>query len=105
MQVLINIIKNACEAIDARKENDAPKRINFKTASNQDRITVEITDTGIGIAPDQIQELFEPGISKKGSTGFGLHYSKMFMENNNGQLTIESRGLGQGATLKLVFKH
>jgi PAS domain S-box-containing protein len=105
MQVLINIIKNACEAIDARKETDAPKRINFKTASNQDRITIEITDTGIGIAPDQIQELFEPGISKKDSTGFGLHYSKMFMENNSGQLTIESRGIGQGATLKLDFKH
>jgi PAS domain S-box-containing protein len=103
MQVLINIIKNACEAIDARKETDAPKRINFKTASNQDRITIEITDTGIGIAPDQIQELFEPGISKKDSTGFGLHYSKMFMENNNGCLALDSPGIGQGTTLKLVF--
>jgi PAS domain S-box-containing protein len=103
MQVLINVIKNACEAIDAVEETDAQKRINIKTSSNQDYITIEISDTGIGIAPDQIQELFELGISKKGSTGLGLYFSKMFMEKSNGRLAIDSPGIGQGTTLKLIL--
>jgi hypothetical protein len=103
IQVLINVIKNACEAIDAVEETDAQKRINIKTSSNQDYITIEISDTGIGIAPDQIQELFELGISKKGSTGLGLYFSKMFMEKSNGRLTIDSPGIGQGTTLKLIL--
>ncbi len=103
MQVLINIIKNACDAIDGHKENDAPKRLIIRTYSTQDRIVIEITDTGIGIAPDRIQELFESDISKKGTTGFGLLYSKLFMENNNGRLALDSPGIGQGTTLKLVF--
>ena len=103
VQVLTNVIKNACKAIDAHKETDAPKRIQLKTASNKDRITIEIKDSGIGIAPDQIQQLFEPGISKKGSQGFGLHYSKMFMQSNNGQVLLETHGIGHGATVKLIF--
>ena len=103
IQVLINVIKNACEAIDAVEETDAQKRINIKTSSNQDYISIEISDTGIGIAPDQIQELFELGISKKGSTGLGLYFSKMFMEKSNGRLAIDSPGIGQGTTLKLIL--
>ena len=105
IQVLINIIKNAYEAIDARQETDAPKRINLKTFSDKDRISIEIRDSGIGIAPDQIQQLFEPSMSENGSTGFGLQYSKMFMENNNGRLEVNSPIIGQGTTFKIVFKH
>ena len=103
MQVLINVIKNACEAIEAVKETDAQKRINLKTSSNQDFITIEITDTGIGIAPDQVQRIFEAGVSNKGSTGIGLYYSRISMEKSDGRLTIDSPGIGQGTRLKLIF--
>ena len=104
IQVLLNIIKNAYEAIDACPDTDVPKKINFKTSSDKDWITIEIKDSGIGIAPDQIQQLFEPKMWKEGSKGFGLQYSKMFMENNNGRLELDSPGIRQGTTLKLVFK-
>jgi PAS domain S-box-containing protein len=104
IQVLINVIKNACEALQTVNENGDQKRIDLKTSSSQGFITVEISDTGIGIAPNQIQRLFEPGVSKKGSTGFGLYYSKMFMKKSNGQLVIDSPGPGKGTTLKLILK-
>ena len=105
IQVLLNLIKNAYEAINACQETDAPKRINLKTYSDKERITIEIEDSGIGIAPDKIKRLFEPNMLKKGSSGFGLQYSQMFMENNQGRLEVDSPGIGQGTTFKLVFKH
>ena len=104
IQVLLNIIKNAYEAIDVRKGTDAPKQIILKTYSTKDLITIEIAHSGIGLDPDQIQGFFEPGQSTNADTGYGLHHSKMFIENNNGQLTVDSRGIGQGATLKIVFR-
>ena len=35
--------------------------------------------------------------------GLGLYYCKMFMQINNGMLTFDSNGIGQGTTFKLVF--
>jgi PAS domain S-box-containing protein len=105
IQVLLNIIKNAYEAIDARQETDAPKQIKLKTSSDKDRIIIEIKDSGIGIAPDQLQQIFEPNMPNKDLSGFGLQYNQLFMQNNHGKLEIDSPGIGQGTTLKLVFKH
>jgi PAS domain S-box-containing protein len=105
IQVILNIIKYGYKTIDAHPETDALKRLDLKTFCDKDRITVEIKDSGIGIAPDQIQRLFEPRILENGSTEFGLQYSKVFMESNNGRLEVDSPGIGQGTTFKLVFKH
>ena len=103
VQVLVNLIKNAYEAIDARPETGAPGQIHVKSYSDRGRIIVEITDSGIGIDPGRIEEILELGKSRKGSTGLGLYYCKMFMQNNNGMLAFDSPGSGQGTTFKLVF--
>jgi PAS domain S-box-containing protein len=104
IQLFFNIINNACNAIAALKDSDVPRRINLKTSSSQENITIQVTDTGIGITPDKTQELLDPIRSRRFSKGFGLYYAKMFMENINGQLVINSPGIGRGATVKLIFK-
>ena len=68
VQVLVNLIKNAYEAIDARPETGAPGQIHVKSYSDRGRIIVEITDSGIGIDPGRIEEILELGKSRKGST-------------------------------------
>jgi PAS domain S-box-containing protein len=103
VQVLINLIKNAYEAIDARPEASAAGQIHVKSYSDKTRILVEITDSGIGIDPGRIEEILNPDKSRKGSTGLGLYYCKMFMQNNSGHLSISSPGIDQGATVKIVF--
>ena len=103
VQVLVNLIKNAYEAIDARPQAGVTGQIHVKSYSDKARIEVEITDSGIGIDPGRIEEILELGRSRKGSTGLGLYYCKMFMQNNNGLLAITSPGIDQGTTLRLVF--
>jgi PAS domain S-box-containing protein len=103
VQVLVNLIKNAYEAIDARPQPGGTGQIHVKSYSDKARIEVEITDSGIGIDPGRIEEILELGRSRKGSTGLGLYYCKMFMQNNNGLLAITSPGIDQGTTLRLVF--
>ncbi|MBW2436123.1 MAG: PAS domain S-box protein [Deltaproteobacteria bacterium] len=103
VQVLVNLIKNAYEAIDARPETGTPGQIHVKSYSDRGRIIVEIKDSGIGIDPGRFEDILELGKSRKGSMGLGLYYCKMFMKINNGMLTFDSNGIGQGTTFKLVF--
>jgi signal transduction histidine kinase len=65
---------------------------------------LEIADSGIGIDPAFVPQVFKFGKSSKGSTGFGLHYCKIFVEANNGALSISSPGRGKGATIAVEFE-
>jgi len=103
MQVLVNLIKNGYEAIDEVK-TDQKKTMAFRTLSRNGNISLEISDSGIGIDPAFIPQVFNFGKSSKGSTGFGLHYCKIFVEANNGTLNISSPGRGGGATITVEFE-
>jgi len=103
IQVIVNLIKNSCEAIEMQQSDLAQKVIEIKTFVHKDRLGFEIVDNGIGIDPADIDRVFELGQSRKGSSGFGLYYCKMFVENSHGKLVFFSRGLGKGASVKIAF--
>ena len=102
MQVLVNLIKNSYEAIDELKD-DRENTMTFRTFSDNGTTGLEISDSGIGIDPAFIPRVFNFGKSSKGSTGFGLHYCQIFVEANNGTLSISSPGKGKGATVSVEF--
>ncbi len=102
MQVVINLMKNACDAIDSHIEK-TDHQIDIRTYQEHDNIIFEISDTGIGIKKDRLEEIFKYGISSKGSSGFGLYYTKNFIESCHGTLSIKSDGHGKGATFTLNF--
>ncbi len=91
-RLIINIIKNAVEAID---EN---QKINIASSLMDDKWQVIIQDSGQGIPEDIIDSLFEPFVTKgkKGGTGLGLAISKKIVEDHNGSIQV-SNTLGQGA--------
>ena len=109
MQVVVNLIKNSCDAIDEiRLPIDANGRpynewIKIHTYSTQGKIGFTLSDSGIGVEKNKLDKIFEFGVSTKGSSGFGLFYCKTFVESNQGTLEIESNGKGQGATITLEF--
>jgi len=103
MQVLVNLIKNGYEAIDEVK-TDQKNTMAFRTLSRNGNISLEISDSGIGVDPAFIPQVFNFGKSSKGSTGFGLHYCKIFVEANNGTLNISSPGRDGGATITVEFE-
>jgi len=104
MQVIINFIKNSYEAIDELGDDDREKVISFRSFAEDKNVGFQITDTGIGIEPERIGMIFDFGRSSKGSSGFGLHYCKMFVEANRGTLNITSQGRGKGTTVRLMFE-
>ncbi|UCD88460.1 MAG: ATP-binding protein, partial [Desulfobacterales bacterium] len=103
MQVIVNLIKNSYEAIEAQKNNTKEKVVLIESFVENDSVGFKITDNGIGIEPEKIDKVFEFGKSRKGSTGFGLQYCKMFVESNGGTITLKSNGIGSGATVSVYF--
>ncbi|MDM8537501.1 PAS domain S-box protein, partial [Desulfobacterales bacterium HSG17] len=103
MQVIANFIKNSYEAIDANLESGNEKYLKIKTFGDESKIGFEILDSGIGLTPEQIETVFEFGQSYKGSSGIGLFYCKMFVDANNGQLILESKGREKGVRAEVCF--
>ncbi|MBN2705354.1 MAG: PAS domain-containing protein [Deltaproteobacteria bacterium] len=102
IQVLVNLIKNSCEAIEQNRA-DTPRELAVETFSDEQEAGLLIRDSGIGIDSDKLETIFIFGESGKGSSGFGLYYCKMFIEANRGRIEVSSRGRGQGASMKVIL--
>lgn len=98
----LNIIINAVEAIDDKKEGI----IEIKTEAKDDNCTVTITDNGKGMDAKEMSKLFEPFItSKVNGTGLGLTNSQNIILNHKGSIHVESAvGKGTSFTIQLPFQ-
>ncbi len=102
MQVIVNLIKNCCDAID-EAGLDRQHYIYISTLSRNGSVVFKIEDTGIGIEKERLEEIFEFGKSSKGSSGFGLYYCKSFIQSNHGTIFADSGGTGCGASFEIAF--
>jgi signal transduction histidine kinase len=105
MQILINLITNAQQSIIRTETEQNKIRINLSRLE-KDRIRIEVTDNGIGIAPDNLTKIFQHGFTTRTEGhGFGLHSSAIAAREMEGSLTVTSRGLNRGAkfTLELPY--
>ena len=108
-QMLVNLIKNSIEAIDdfAQLGNptEAP-RIQFRVYTDGDFLSIDVTDNGIGIAPEDIQRIFSAGFTtKEYGSGLGLHSSANFVISIGGQIQPLSEGKGKGATMHITLPY
>ena len=101
-QILWNLLRNAV------KFTPPGGSVQVRTWKEEDRVLVEVRDTGIGIEPDvlpRIFEAFEQGSSEVtrhfGGLGLGLAISKALAERHGGALSAASEGRGKGATFTL----
>ncbi len=102
IHILINIIKNAQEAMLGTPKHE--RRITILLESNDDQVYLKIKDTGEGLKKEQLLLIFSHGYTtKKNGYGFGLHSCANYMIEMNGSMWAESSGPGQGATLVLAF--
>lgn len=97
-EVIINLLSNAMDAM----ENGGI--LTIRTYDDEDKVIVEIGDTGVGIPEEIKEEVFEPFYSTKGikGTGLGLSIAKNIIEDHNGSIKLESK-IGEGTTLNLSF--
>ncbi|MBI2876395.1 MAG: response regulator [Candidatus Tectomicrobia bacterium] len=103
-QALFNLLSNACKFTE---QGTITLEVARETISGTDWVTFAVTDTGIGISPEQMEKLFQAfsqadvsTTRKYGGTGLGLVLSQQFCRMMGGDITVESR-LGQGSTFTL----
>ncbi|UAL48366.1 sporulation kinase [Sutcliffiella horikoshii] len=99
-QVLINLIKNAIEAID--KDG----MVTVKASSSRGMVLIEIMDDGVGMTPQQVERLGTPFYSTKDKgTGIGLTISFQIIELLQGKIEVTSEvGKGSIFTIKLPME-
>lgn len=93
-QCLINLVRNASEAVATKGGGT----VTLRTRRSSDRILVEVSDDGPGIAPEVLPRMFDPFFStKEGGSGLGLALTQQIVKDHGGDLSVEST-LGRGTT-------
>ncbi len=102
LQILINLLRNAARAVqDLPPDTEALVTIEF-AAGNSNRLSIRITDNGVGIASENLSRIFSHGFTtRRDGHGFGLHSSALAAKEMGGTLTAASPGPGLGATFVL----
>ena len=98
-QVFLCLLANAAEA------SDAGGRITIRTRLNAESVDVEVSDTGPGLSPEQVQNLFETQFRSDGTrvrAGMGMLASQRIVENHHGRIQVDSE-VGMGTTVTVTI--
>jgi len=101
-QVMINLLVNACQALENPEQS-----IQLKTSLSKDFhfIIIEVADTGPGVPPDNLMKMKDPFFTTKrddGGTGLGLSISEKIVNDHKGVLEFSSE-VGKGLTAKILL--
>ena len=96
-QVFMNLIHNAAQAMEPGGT------LTVRTRATSDSVEIEVADTGKGIRPENLREIFNPGFTTKErrvGMGLGLAISKQIIDHHGGSISAEST-VGEGTTFRL----
>jgi signal transduction histidine kinase len=103
-QVFVNLVVNAAQAIP----NGQAKKHEIRIATrlqDQDRVAVEVSDTGCGISPEHLSRIFDPFFTTKPvglGTGLGLAVSHRIIQSLGGEIEVDTE-IGKGTTFKVLL--
>jgi hypothetical protein len=89
IRVVTNLIKNSIQAIEQKQPIDP--RIEVHVTTSESNVEIMVTDNGIGVAPENMDKVFEPKFTTKNSgMGLGLAMVKNIVETYNGKISFTS---------------
>ncbi len=103
-QVFLNLIVNAAQAIPEGRASQNQIRVGTSLAADG-RVRIEITDSGSGMSPEVVSQLFTPFFTTKPigvGTGLGLSICHQLVSAIGGEITVETR-LGTGTTFAVLL--
>jgi signal transduction histidine kinase len=101
-RAVLNVVTNAIDACEDR--SPATVAVSTTLADEGKQVQINVRDTGIGIASEDIEQIFTVFVSKKGGrgTGLGLPVSRKILQEHGGNIRVESI-VGQGSLFVLEF--
>ena len=100
-QVFMNLLVNAAHSIGELERG----KIVVRTACNEDQVWIEVSDNGCGIAPENLDLIFNPFFTTKPvgkGTGLGLSLSYGIVQKHGGTIHVESKR-GQGTLFRITL--
>ena len=102
-QVLHNLVQNAQDALEHRKNSGEQPMIEVCTEAAADRVRLSVTDNGGGFPEEMMARIFEPYVTTKPrGTGLGLAIVKKIIDEHHGELAIENR-VARGASVTILL--
>ena len=102
-QVLHNLVQNAQDALENRKNSAEAPMIEVRTELAGDKVRLSVTDNGGGFPEEMMARIFEPYVtSKPRGTGLGLAIVKKIVDEHRGELAIENRP-AQGVAVTMLL--
>ncbi|MDB4349775.1 ATP-binding protein [Omnitrophica bacterium] len=98
-EIFFNLIRNAGQAIEKAG------KITVKAVERDNRVVVDIEDTGHGIPENKLEQIFNPFYTTKApgkGTGLGLFIVRQIVQRNKGTISVRSK-VGEGTTFTLEF--
>jgi two-component system, LuxR family, sensor kinase FixL len=101
-QVLVNLVRNAIEAL---AETPPPRRLEIVTAGRDaGMVEVSVADTGSGLTPEVLRNLFQPFVTtKRKGMGLGLSICRTIVEAHGGKISVERRE-GGGTVFRFTLR-
>ena len=107
-QMLVNLFKNAMEAIDELRQSGDLRglpRMEIRAYVRREFLVLDVIDNGVGIARKNLKMIFVAGYStKRGGSGLGLHSAANFVTSSGGKIQPLSDGIGQGTTMRVMLR-
>lgn len=101
LEVLVDVIRNSCQAMASASTKQLIVRAKI-IPGPPDSICLEVEDSGVGIASEDLTKIFGQGQNnKEGMRGMSLHNGALMAKNLGGTLRAHSAGIGHGATFSL----
>ncbi|HVW71801.1 MAG TPA: hybrid sensor histidine kinase/response regulator, partial [Candidatus Paceibacterota bacterium] len=102
-QIFSNLLTNAS------KYSETGDRIILSLTAEDGEVTITVRDTGIGIAPESLEDIFVPfhqvdwDVRGKRGLGIGLALVRSFVEKHEGTISVHSEGLGKGSAFTVTL--
>ena len=103
-QVFLNLVDNSI-----KYTQEGFVKVSLSENSHDGTITFSVNDSGVGISEETKAKLFtkfargEGGALNAGGSGLGLYLAQEIVKAHKGKITIDSEGLGKGATFSVVL--
>jgi signal transduction histidine kinase len=103
LQILVNLISNAKHAMSTTQNRERVLTVGSRVVDGAN-VEISVKDNGAGIAKENLRKIFQHGFTTRtDGHGFGLHASAIAATQMHGSLTVNSDGIGSGATFCLTI--